>query len=311
MTNAPCIAQALSKRCPDIRAHRVHDHIRLEGGRTKAAQPYPPELCHAICKGLEAEIDADRRGQFLLAELECSDGKNGGGKLVKAAKGLQEQCKTAEEDNEEEMARAWDDAFGATLDPNKVRAARAEDLEYVRSMILYIKVPVSECLRKIGRQPISVRWIDINKGDDINTNYRSRFVAREINTHKRDDLFAATPPLEALKIILSMTTSGNHAEVVMINDISRVFFHAKAKREVYVQLPSEGGGASGEPMCGQFNCSMHGTRDAAQNRYEEYSQRSLGNGFEHGKSIPYIYIYIYIYILSLQKNRHTHVCAWR
>ena len=94
-------------------------------------------------------MEADRRGQFLLAELESSDGKNGG-KLMKEAKGLQEQCATAEEDNEEEMAVAWDDVFGAALDPNKVRAARAEELEYVRKMNLYNKVPVSECINKMA-----------------------------------------------------------------------------------------------------------------------------------------------------------------
>lgn len=290
LTNAPCIAQALSKRCPNTRIHKVHDHIRLERGRTKAAQVYPPELCHAICQGLKAQLEADRKGQFLLAELEGSDGKNGK-ELAKTAKELQEQWKTVEDDDEEEMAVAWDDVSGATLDPNKVKAARAEELEYVRKMNLYTKVPVSECLRKIGKPPISVRWIDINKGDAINTNYRSRLVAREINTHKRDDLFAATPPLEALKIILSMTSSCNNGEVVMINDISRAFFHAKAKREVYVQLPNEDKTSSKEPMCGKFNYSMYGTRDAAQNWHEEYSQKPIENGFEQGKATPCIFFH--------------------
>ena len=150
----------------------MHDHIRLEGGKTKAAQEYPPELCHAICKGLEAQFEVDRKGQFLLAELEGVNGKNGK-ELAKTAEGLQEQWKTVEDDDEEEMVVAWDDVSGATLDPNKVKAARAEELEYVRRMNLYTKVPVSKCLRKIAKQPISVRWIDINKGDTINTNYRS------------------------------------------------------------------------------------------------------------------------------------------
>ena len=68
------------------------------------------------------------------------------------------------------------------------------------------------------------------EGDAANPNYRSRLVAREINTHKRDDLFAATPPLEALKLILSMTATSNQGEMVMVNDISRAFSHAKAER---------------------------------------------------------------------------------
>ena len=32
----------------------------------------------------------------------------------------------------------------------------------------------------MGKPPISVKWVDVNKGDDLNPNYRSRLVAREI-----------------------------------------------------------------------------------------------------------------------------------
>ncbi len=65
--------------------------------------------------------------------------------------------------------------------------------------------------RNVGRKrvnpPIKVRWIDINKGDTENPEYRSRLVAKEIKKDSREDLFAATPPLEALKILfrLAMT----------------------------------------------------------------------------------------------------------
>ena len=34
-------------------------------------------------------------------------------------------------------------------------------------------------------------------------NYRSRFVAMEFNTHKVNGLYASTPPLEALKLLIS------------------------------------------------------------------------------------------------------------
>merc|ERR1712218_164332 len=103
-------------------------------------------------------------------------------------------------------------------------------MEYVHKMRLYDKVPIKECRRITGKMPITVRWIDINKGDADSPNYRSRIVAREINTHKRDDLFAATPRLEAVKLILPMTASANKGEVIMVNDISRAFFHAKVER---------------------------------------------------------------------------------
>ena len=114
-------------------------------------------------------------------------------------------------------------------------------------------------------------------------------VAREINTYKRDDLFAATPPLEALKVILSMTACCNKGEVVMINDISRAFFHAKAKREVYVQIPQEDLQPNEEGVCGKLNYSMYGTRDAAQKLFEEYSKGLLDVGFTQGKATPCVF----------------------
>ena len=55
---------------------------------------------------------------------------------------------------------------------------------------------------------IDVRWIDTNKGDTANPNSRSRLVGREFNTYRDDAIYAATPPLEALRLIIS------HAAVI-------------------------------------------------------------------------------------------------
>ena len=50
--------------------------------------------------------------------------------------------------------------------------------------------------------------MDVNKGDDENPDYRSRWVGREFkgNDNNRDVLFAATPPLEALKSIFALAS---------------------------------------------------------------------------------------------------------
>ena len=58
-----------------------------------------------------------------------------------------------------------------------------------------------------GKAPIGTRWIDINKGDEKAPEYRSRLVAQEIKRDKREDLFAATPPLEAKKILFSLAVT--------------------------------------------------------------------------------------------------------
>ena len=54
----------------------------------------------------------------------------------------------------------------------------------------------------------------------------------------------------------------------MVNDIIRCFFHARAKLEVFVQLPKEDMNPGEENMCGKFEYSMYGTTDAAQNWYQ-------------------------------------------
>ncbi len=67
-------------------------------------------------------------------------------------------------------------------------------------------------------------------------------MAKEFNRYSGKDMmaenFAATPPLEALKILISMAAQDKR-KVIMIADVSRAFFEAAAEREVCVELPSE------------------------------------------------------------------------
>ena len=186
LTNSPCIAQQLNLRCPNKAGWMVHQHITLESGRTKVAQVYPPELCRAICDGLELQLRADRQAQFMIATVGTTENKSST-ELTKEANEIKKRFQTVEEDMDDQLEEVWDDVSGAQLDPNVVKLARQEEIGYIHKMKLYTKVPVAECYERSKKGPISVRWIDINKGDAERPNYRSRLVAREINTHKRDD----------------------------------------------------------------------------------------------------------------------------
>ena len=112
---------------------------------------------------------------------------------------------------------------------------------------------------------------------------------------KRNDLFAATPPLEAKKLLLSYTVTegisyvpGDKEVGIKLDfiDISRAYFQANAIREVDVELPVDG---YEEGMCGKLKKSMHGTRDAAKNWGEEYSKFMIESGFRRGKSSPCVF----------------------
>ena len=94
----------------------------------------------------------------------------------------------------------WDDISGEPLDPAGVYKARKEETGEVHKHKVYEKVPLTECWDKTGKGPIGIIWVDVNKGDKVHPEYRSRLVVKEIKINKREDLFAATPPLEAQKM---------------------------------------------------------------------------------------------------------------
>ena len=105
---------------------------------------------------------------------------------------------------------------------------------------MYEKVDVEEAYRITVKGPIAVRWVDINKGDTTNPKYRSRLVAKEFNTGVNQNLYAATPPSECLRLMLSLLASSREkGTTLMYADVSRAYFYAKAERPVYVKLPAE------------------------------------------------------------------------
>ena len=65
-------------------------------------------------------------------------------------------------------------------------------MQYARDMRVYNKIHRSQAVRN-GWKIIKTRWIDINKGDDVNPKYRSRLVRKEFNTGEMEGLFAGTP----------------------------------------------------------------------------------------------------------------------
>ena len=120
---------------------------------------------------------------------------------------IQEACASSEINNlslyihEEDIfsmegdGRIWDDAKGGWLDAKMVAQARDEELRYIRQHQIYKRVPRSKCYAETGRPPIKTGWVDTNKGSHDTPNIRPRWVAKEINTRSRMDLFAATSPL--------------------------------------------------------------------------------------------------------------------
>ena len=106
---------------------------------------------------------------------------------------------------------AFDGRTGEILDPELVKKARAEEIEFMKKVELFEEVPVSECWECTGRPPVSTKWVEVNKGTAENPDVRCRLVARDFKPKgekDREDLFAAMPPLAAKRLLFAMAAAG-------------------------------------------------------------------------------------------------------
>ena len=177
-----------------------------------------------------------------------------------------------------------DDVRGGILDAEKAQAARREEADWCRKMGVWVRVPRSEMLAEGGR-PVTLRWVDTDKGDARRSNYRSRLCVREIKKAMKKseipqatDLFSGMPPLEAVKALLSIFV-GHCQEVTKDNralamyDISRAHFHGVPVRRLFIELPEEEKEdvTDGKDHAGLLQKSMYGTVDASARRQAHYA----------------------------------------
>ncbi len=110
--------------------------------------------------------------------------------------------------------RYRDDLTGLVLKDALVEEARAKEMAFFHSKKVWKKITRQQARARGCKSPISVRWVDVNKGDDMCPNYRSRLVARQMKAMDTsgNSYFAPAPPLEALRTVISlaMTKIGTH-----------------------------------------------------------------------------------------------------
>ena len=164
---------------------------------------------------------------------------------------------------------------------------------------------IEECRRHTSKPPVTVRWVDVNKGEDVNPNIRSRFVACQIRQAGEEAIFAPTPPLEALRQIISLAATNMSGRPLHVRDpesnrrtqlsaivISRAYFNASTDGTdpTYVMLPPEHPGCL-QDMCGLLKKHMYGTRAAADGWQQEYSGFLRSIGFEKGEASPCVFVH--------------------
>ena len=200
-----------------------------------------------------------------------------------------EEIETAEEVLEEAMRdleQAWDDVHGKPLDLKEVLNGRREEIGYMKQRSIWSEVDENECWAKTGKKHVSVKWVDTNKGTCEAPIIRCRLVARDFKVKgdkDREDLFAATPPLEMKRMLISRTTcrrkDGRYKKMMFV-DARKAHLNPRCDQNVFIELPAEAGAATGK--CGKLNYWLYGFRPAAQAWENFYANKFGTAGFTRG-----------------------------
>ena len=184
---------------------------------------------------------------------------------------------------------------GQPLPADLCKEARRVENQYFRDKGVWEMRSIQEAMRVTGRRPITIRWVEVNKGDNDNPRIRSRLVAREIRGPGQEPCFAPTPPLESLRMVLSYAVtdlagqppkswapgSAKRMQISLV-DVSRAYFNAPTddSNPTYVDLPVEAGEPPG--TCALLRKHMYGTQKAADGWQSEYSGTLIAMGFVQG-----------------------------
>jgi len=304
MSNSPMLLKQLSKLCMGKNGYcsgygpnEGKRHRHCEGRTARDAAIYPMELCREILRGISRQLKAD--GYFADEEVGLIQPS-----LREVIHSLQrnDAYVLITDDGKPPSGKFRDDVSGQVLLDSLVGEAQQKELDYFESKQVWELRPRAECQAQTGKRPISVRWVLTNKGDDEQPNYRARLVARQIRHAGIESVFAPTPPLEAVRTVLSMAATKlpgdgeqcrdpKSEERIQLSflDISRAYFNAKTDptRPTYVELPPEH--PQHGAMIGLLRRHMYGTLRAADGWQEEYSCALVEMGFVQGLSSPCVF----------------------
>ena len=127
----------------------------------------------------------------------------------------------------------------------------------------------------------------------------------------RDDLFAATPPIESKRLLFSRAATrrrdGRFRKLLFV-DARKAHLNPRCEEDVYIELPPE---AEGEPgMCGKLGFWLYGLRPAAAACEKLYSERFEGAGFKRGIGCGVVFYHAEKDISVAVHGDYFALCAW-
>ena len=118
-------------------------------------------------------------------------------------------------------------------DPQKLRDSMTKEMTSVKDFDVYEEITVEKD-SPLYDQALPCMWVHRDKGYEL----RSRLVCKgcyQTNIDK-DGVYASTPLLTSLKILLTIATARHY--IIRFGDVSTAFLHADLEETIYV-IPHE------------------------------------------------------------------------
>ena len=182
--------------------------------------------------------------------------------------------------------------LGDPLDPALVGAGEKDEMDRFARMNVYQYVSRDQAIEDREGKFIKVKWVRINKGTSQNPRVRCRLVGQELGFGVKDDeLYAGTPSLVMLKLLLSWYASNwTRDSVLKVIDVKSAFLYGKARRRIYIELPTRDPQSGGD-VVGMLDKSMYGTRDAPIIWQATVDKMLITLGFRCSVLQPGVYIH--------------------
>ena len=188
--------------------------------------------------------DADRSGHKWATRLKMHDGST---RLIELAHHFKDQYR--------------DEYTGETLPSDWIKEAIFDEIHYFNTHV-WTGIPAEVARSDPEAKIIGTRWVLNNKGDIHNPDVRARLVAQEVGDGPDSAFYAATPPLESKRLLLSQwaTERERNGQCLKLSfiDVRKAYFHGRPTSKLFVRLPKEMGMPAG--YVARLERAMYGTR---------------------------------------------------
>ena len=165
-------------------------------------------------------------------------------------------------------------------------AGMKKEMFSMKNFDVFDEVPTSSRSEEALSEAISTRWVKVRKSDGT---VRCRIIVRGYTQQvdDRDELFASTPSLTTLKLLLTLSSAfGWH---IATGDVSTAFLHAAVDGDIYVIPPLEYSPEGN--LLWKLKRALYGLRNSPKLWQQHFAACMEKYGFMRMKSDPNLYVH--------------------